>query len=256
MDKKEFLSSFFILVLIITLIHYIYNQYEGYKDQKSIETYQAVFNEVTDESKPINPIIISEKVVKETPVIINNKSITIGDNENIPLLKEIEDYIGWIKIDNSNIDYPVVKAKDNEYYLDHNYQKEKSDAGAIFMDRRNLGNTYDDHTIIYGHNMKNGTMFKDLNKYLEKSYFENNKIISYKDLYNDYKYQVISAYYVSADSETIPFELKKENINAFLKRSLYKSNYEYNAKDRFLTLATCNYLVDNGRMIVHAVLVE
>jgi len=208
------------------------------------------------DSMTIDPIIISEETIEEEPMLLNNQIITISDNKNIPLLNKIEDYTGWIKIDNSKIDYPVVKGKDNAFYLDHNYNKEKSDAGAIYMDRRNLGNTYDKHTIIYGHNKKDGSMFTDLNKYLKKDFFKTNALISFEDLYNTYEYEVISAYYISADDYTIAFELDEATVNSYLDQSLHESSYTYDEKDRFLTLATCNYIVNNGRMIVHAVLVE
>lgn len=256
MKGRKILSHVFLLLLIATTLSFIYSQYKAIEDEKAITTYKEVFYENSDISKPINPVIISEPVIEEKPLVINNKPFTIRDNKNTTLLNDIEDYTGWIKIDNTKIDYPVVKGKDNQFYLDHNYKKEKSDAGAIFMDRRNLGNKYDKHTIIYGHNMRNGSMFKDLNKYLNESFFNNNALITFEDLYKDYKYQVISAYYISADLETIAFEINEETIHSFIKRSLHSSDYEYDENDRFLTLATCNSILDNGRMVVHAVLVE
>jgi len=259
MNWRKILSNFFLLVLIATIISFSYNQYKSYKDKEAVKSYQEMVKEEIDQkidSVMADPIIISEEVIEDESVLINSEPIIISDNKNIPLFNEIEDYTGWIKIDNSKIDYPVVKGKDNEFYLDHNYKKEKSDAGAIFMDRRNLGNQYDQHTIIYGHNMKNGSMFKDLNKYLDESFFKTNALISYEDLYNDYNYKVISAYYISANDHTIAFDLNEETINSLLDRSLHSSDYEYSSDDRFLTLATCNYILSNGRMIVHGVLVE
>lgn len=259
MNWKKILSNFFLLVLIATIISFSYSQYKSYKDEEALRSYQEMVKEEIDQGNDsiiVDPIIISEEIIEDESILINNKPITISDNKNIPLLNEIEDYTGWIKIDNSEIDYPVVKGKDNEFYLDHNYKKEKSDAGAIFMDRRNLGNQYDQHTIIYGHNMKEGIMFTDLNKYLDQDFFKTNNIVSFDDLYNDYNYQVISAYYISANDYTIEFDLNEETINSFLERSLHTSDYEYNSEDRFLTLATCNYILNNGRMIVHGVLIE
>lgn len=254
MNRKNILSIFFILLLIATIISFSYNQYRSYKDEQYVKIYRELVN--VEKDQVIDPIITSEDTIEDETVIFNDEPITISDNKNIPLFNEIEDFTGWIKIENSKIDYPVVKAKDNEFYLDHNYKKEKSDAGAIFMDRRNLGNQYDQHTIIYGHNMKDGSMFKDLNKYLDQEFFNTNPIISYEDLYNTYEYQVISAYYISANDHTISFDLNEDTVKSFLNRSLHESDYEYDSDDRILTLATCNYILSNGRMIVHAVLVD
>ena len=254
MNRKNILSIFFILLLIATIISFSYNQYRSYKDEQSVKIYRELVKPEKDQN--IDPIITSEDTIEDETVIFNDEPITISDNKNIPLFNAIEDFTGWIKIENSKIDYPVVKAKDNEFYLDHNYKKEKSDAGAIFMDRRNLGNQYDQHTIIYGHNMKDGSMFKDLNKYLDQEFFSTNPIISYEDLYNTYEYQVISAYYISANDHTISFDLNEDTVKSFLNHSLHESDYEYDSDDRILTLATCNYILSNGRMIVHAVLVD
>jgi sortase B len=259
MNKTKLLSNFFLLLLIATILSFSYNQYKRYKDEEAVKVYQELIQEEKDQiadSITVEPINISEEITEEKSILIDNKPITISDNKNIPLLNEIEDYTGWIKIENSKIDYPVVKGKDNEFYLDYNYKKEKSDAGAIFMDRRNLGNRYDKHTIIYGHNLKEGTMFTDLNKYLKEDFYKTNDLISFEDLYSNYQYKVISAYYISANDYTIPFELDEEIMNDLLERSIHESNYEYDSDDRFLTLATCNYILNNGRMIVHGVLVE
>jgi len=259
MNRQKILSNFFLLLLIATVLSFSYNQYRSYKDEEAVKVYQELVQEEKDQGKApstVQPTNVSEEIIEDESVLLNNKPITISDNKNIPLLNEIEDYTGWIKIDNSKIDYPVVKAKDNDFYLEHNYKKEKSDAGAIFMDRRNLGNRYDKHTIIYGHNMKEGTMFTDLNKYLTEEFYQTNNLISFEDLYNDYQYKVISAYYISANDYTIPFELDEEIINNLLDQSIHESDYEYDSEDRFLTLATCNYILNNGRMIVHGVLIK
>lgn len=194
-----------------------------------------------------------DEVTAEDEVIM--PTIIIEDNKEKEFIDTIENYVGWIEIENTQINYPIVKAEDNEFYLDHSYDLSKNVAGSIFMDRRNLGNQYDEHTIVYGHHMKNGSMFSDLNLYLEEDFYKTNKRISYRDLFNNHTYEVISAYYVSANDYTLSFELNEAVIDDFLERSLYASDYAYNETDRFLTLSTCNYTLDNGRMIVHAVLI-
>jgi len=183
-------------------------------------------------------------------------SLTLKGNKEKELFDTIKNYVGWIRIDQTQIDYPLVRGKDNDFYLNHGYDMKANTAGAIFMDRRNLGNTFDQHTIIYGHHMSNGSMFTDLNKYLDESFFYENTSIYFRDLFNDSVYEVFSAYYVSADDYQLPYSLTQTNVENFISRSLYKTDYSYKAQDRILTLSTCNYLLNNGRMIVHAVLLQ
>ena len=89
------------------------------------------------------------------------------------------DVIGWISIPGTSIDYPVVRTDDNEFYLNHNVLKEESKHGAIFMDFRNADRGQQKHIILYGHDMKNGTMFHGLLNFKQKSFFSENRIISF-----------------------------------------------------------------------------
>lgn len=185
-----------------------------------------------------------------------SKDIEIKVNPEKVYLEKIEDYVGWVSIDNTKIDYPIVRGRDNEFYLDHNYMKEPYIGGAIFMDRRNLGAGLDNHTIVYGHYMKNGTMFTALNKYLKKDFYETNKIIEIRDLYKTRKYKVIAAYYVSADDFTLPYKIDQEVYRTLMEKAINGGETPYSEDMKFLTLSTCNYIMTNGRMIVHAVEVK
>lgn len=183
-----------------------------------------------------------------------NIQVDYTPNPNKALLDEIEDYVGWIEVNDTKINYPVVKTIDNEFYLDHDYYKQENVAGAIFMDRRNLANTFDKHTIIYGHRMNNGSMFTDLDLFLDENYIETNPTILYKDLFKSYEYELLSAFIVSADDYILPYEINQTVIEDFLSRSVYDLDYDFNSNHRFITLSTCNYDVDNGRIIVVGVL--
>lgn len=190
-----------------------------------------------------------DKIKVKTEIVFD-----IEANSDKVFIDSIENYAGWIQIDNTQIDYPIVKGEDNDFYLNHNYDLSKNIAGAIFMDRRNLGNSYDQHTIIYGHYMKNGSMFTDLNSFLDPEFYENNKYIVYRDLFKNYTYEVISAYYVSADDYDLAYDITSATVDEFINNSIFDTEYVYKDSDRILTLSTCNYILNNGRMIVHAVL--
>lgn len=171
--------------------------------------------------------------------------LELRENPSADLVERIPNYVGWIKIQNTPIDYPVVRGNDNAFYLDHDFTGKSYIGGAIFMDRRNLGNNLDAHTIIYGHYMKDGSMFTALNKYLDPKFLEENPVVKIDYLYETVEYRIIDAYYVSADTYKLDYDLKDD-----LK---YDSAETI---DKLLTLSTCNYILDNGRMVVHAVPIE
>jgi sortase B len=162
-----------------------------------------------------------------------------------PLLKVNKDAEGWININNTRIDYPVVQGEDNVYYLDHNFQKESSNYGSIFLDYRNknLANFINDekNVIVYGHHMKDGTMFGDLKLYKDEKFFKYNQIISFNILGKEYKWQVFSTYVTGTDFNYIKTDFKDDvEFNEFIKsikeKSLYVNDTTPNSKDVILTL--------------------
>lgn len=192
--------------------------------------------------------------MEDVTLISQNYEISV--NENIEVMESIDNYVGWIRINNTRIDYPIVRADDNEYYLNRGYDHKFTPKGSIFMDKRNLGNGLDQHTILYGHNMKDGSMFADLHKYGDAAFIESNGIIEIEDIYKNRKYRVVSAYFVDADIFELPYELNDEIIRTFIERSDVRIENMDEYRGNVLTLSTCSYNVENGRMIVHAIEVE
>ena len=119
-------------------------------------------------------------------------------------LKKINpDIVAWIRIPDTSIDYPVVQGNDDSYYLTHTFKKTEHVAGAIFLDSDNNADFSDDKNIIYGHNMKDGSMFQGLHKYESESYLqEHNKVYLYLPDGEALTYTVIKCGYVKADSDT------------------------------------------------------
>ncbi|SDE60787.1 sortase B [Paenibacillus sp. UNCCL117] len=176
-----------------------------------------------------------------------------------PLLKLNPDIAGWIKLNGSRIDYPVVQGPDNEWYLHRNYKGEESRAGSIFMDFRNRPGAEERHTILYGHRMKDGTMFGDLKYYTEREYYDAHREFRLDTLYESYIAEVFSAYYTTTEFNYIETEFADDAaFGAFLeqikRRSLYNGDMGISVQDRIVTLSTCDYLLDpvNGRFVVHA----
>lgn len=176
------------------------------------------------------------------------------------LTKINPDYRFWIKVNNTNIDYPVVQTSDNEYYLTHDFNKEYLASGSIFMDYRNNFEE-DKSNIIYGHYMRNKTMFGELVNYKDENFFNENNLINIEYKGKTYTYQVFSVYVadLTKDYLKVDFENDKEYqnyINYITNRSMYKSNLQISKEDKIITLYTCSYEFKDARTIVHAKLIS
>jgi sortase B len=173
-------------------------------------------------------------------------------------IREINsDLVGWLKLSNTVIDIPVVKTTDNAFYLKHNFRKEQNIAGAIFMDYRNEGKGNDKNTIIYGHNMKNGTMFNNLMKFKQQSFFYHNNIITFNTLHEDMEWEIFSAYVTSTDFYYIKTKFKDaEDYSNFLslikEKSIFPTDVKVTAEDNILTLSTCSFEFKDARFVIHA----
>ena len=183
------------------------------------------------------------------------------EKEEENLYDKYEDYRGWIKIDNTNINYPIVQGKDNLFYLDKDINKNYLSSGSIFMNYLNHGFN-DENTVLFGHHMRNKTMFAQLKKYKEKEFFygDNDIVI---EVENDkvLKYKVFSAYVTDAKDNYIKtnFDDKdqyKEFLEDIKNKSQYKSDIDVNENDKIITLSTCSYEFNDARMVVHGKLLK
>lgn len=175
------------------------------------------------------------------------------------------DFAGWIYIDGTRIDYPVMQTiQDEEYYLHRDFDKQDSDEGLPFLDLRCRTDAPSTNLLIYGHNMKNGDMFADLLKYDSREYYQGHRIIRFDTLYEEALYEIVAVFrtrvayrdentfrfynFIEADTSE-DFEYYIENIRAL---SLYDTGTEVSEADTLLTLSTCEYTVDDGRFVVVA----
>ncbi len=174
------------------------------------------------------------------------------------LLKENNEVVGWIKVDGTNINYPILKHNDNSYYLNHSFDKTSNNAGWIFMDyRNNLFNDY--NTIIYGHGRVDGTMFGTLKNTISNEYLNsNNKFVKIASLDNSYIYEVFSVYRIAETDDYIKTNFDNKNdymrfLNILKNRSLNNYNVEVNSDDKIITLSTCYN--SRERLVLHAKLI-
>ena len=206
-----------------------------------------------------NKDIMSE--IKEN-VVINNETDSNNEEYKIDFAKlkqKNSDAIAWIKVNGTDIDFPVVKGTDNSYYLTHNFDKEKNKAGWIFADYRNKFDGTDKNIIIYGHNMKNGSMFASLKDVIKVEWYnnENNKYIALITENENCKYQVFSVYQIETEEYYLQTNISnfKEFVEEIKGRSKKDFNVDIKETDSILTLSTC---ADNTkyRVVLHAVKIK
>lgn len=201
----------------------------------------------------------ADNVYKEIQKI-KDKNIE-KNTETLDLSYINKDYRGWLNIDNTNINYPILQGKDNNYYLEKDINKNYLASGSIFLDFRN-NKFNDENTILYGHSMKNDTMFAQLDKFNEKEFFnENNKITILTPKGKKLTYEVFSAYTTDLKDNYNETNFKTENeyrnfLNKIENKSIVKSKLKVTPKDKILTLSTCSYEYEGARMVVHAKLME
>ena len=241
---KKFSRIFIDALLVCVTIFCVFNIYNKVVEYKKADNVYENINESVNDT-------VSKKEDSNSNSVLSKYNKLIADNE---------DYRCWLKMDNTKIDYPVVQSNDNSYYLDRDFNKNYLAAGSIFMDFRNDFDS-DKSVVIYGHNMRNNTMFGELDNFKRESFFkENNKFkIEYKD--KTYTYEVFSVYIGDASENfvEVSFDSDEEYIDYLSRiksKSLFKSDIEVSNKDKIVTLYTCSYEFDGARTVVNGKLIS
>ena len=178
------------------------------------------------------------------------------------ITKDNNDIKGWIIIPDTTISYPICQTTDNDYYLNHNYKKTSTRVGSIFLDYRVSSDFNDTNTIIYGHRMKDLSMFASLKYYVDQSFWEEHKTVLIYTL--DGKINIYSVYSafegdpngLSYNTIMDTLEDKNEFIDYTTSCSKYRTGITPTEDDRFITLSTCAGSGHEKRMIVHGVYID
>ena len=177
------------------------------------------------------------------------------------LYRENDDLVGWIKIDGTNINYPVVQSKDApNFYLKHDFEKNYTDYGCPYAQQNCDVQAPSDNVVLYGHNMKDGTMFCDLTNYKSESFWAQHRTIQFDTLTEQHEYTVIAAFKGEA-AELFAYNAfvdaaTPEEFDAYVaavkELALYDTGISAAYGDKLITLSTCEYSFENGRMVVVA----
>lgn len=241
MKKNRLLNIIIDILLIIIIIFCIYKISLWFIDNYKSSKVKSNYKDIQDK-------------------IDNSKTNKIKEDEiDIKKLKEKNpDTIGWLKVKNTKISYPIVKSTDNDYYMTRSYDKTYNSAGWPFVDYKNKLDGTDKNIVIYGHNRKNGDMFGTLDKTLKENWYtkkENKEILLITE--NEIqKYEVYSVYEVLNEEYYITTNFTDEEYNTFLdtvsKRSFYNFNTNIDSSRTTLTLSTCSNN-DKYRTVLHAI---
>ncbi len=206
---------------------------------------------------PANTAVPILTALPTTPVMT---PVVYYSQEMRSLITKNKDTVGYVEIDGTAIQYPVVRGKDNTYYENHTFLKKKNASGAIFMDSKNAADLSDFNLVLYGHNMKDGSMFHELLQYRKKAFTGKHRNIILKGLYEKKTFYVFSAYTCSQDTDVRGFQYltlseKQIFLNVIAKRSVISAgSADLKADSQIITLVTCRENSNKDYFVVHGIL--
>ena len=179
----------------------------------------------------------------ELPVEIISLDPELEGDLSLAGLRAINsDIVGWLRIDDTDINYPVLQGKDNDYYLARNYKREWATAGSVFIDYRNTVDLSDDFTIIYGHRMSYGKMFSDITKFMERNYFNAHQTGRFYTENLAYELALVAFARVSA-TERIIYDVNRSRNGYDAIQLIYELSVwrrEDFEEGRYILLSTCD----------------
>ncbi len=238
---KKVIYYITLMVLIVTL---------------AVSTYFIATNQIENKKQ--------EKVFDDAVSVVETESNNSDEklNKYMKLKSKNADFIGWINIDDTNINYPVMQSSTENFYLKRNFNKEYSDYGTPYISE-NCDIDNSDNLIIYAHNMKNHQMFGDLEKYKSKDFYNSHKYIQFDTLSTQGTYEIVFVFKTTDndfDYQNYTEFTNEEQFNTFMDKckslSLYNTETNSVYGDRLITLSTCEYSQNNGRLVVIAKQIE
>lgn len=254
--NKRLLYKILIILLILSDIYIV----KYYNDICNAQDQSYLIDKLSVEQKVLDANISNASEPMQTEAAKTERMLQIEE-----LQKQNKDIIGWVEIENTDMSFPVLQGTDNSFYMNHDYQKKYSFNGSIFLDKNYNWNPPSSNLLIYGHNMKNNTMFQGLLKYKSMSFYQEHPNIRFSTTKEDYNYEIIAVletrvfyksekdvfrYYnfINAESESE----YNEFVNNAKKESLYDTGKTASFGEQLLTLSTCAYHTKNGRFAVIA----
>ena len=219
----------------------------------------SIYKIIEEDDKQVRLLVKLDKIAEESLDKVDNK-IELENEKVNEFFKTNNDIVGWIKIEGTNIDYPVMQSKNNpNYYLKRNFNKEYSNLGTPYLDG-NCDLKTSDNLIIYGHHITRNRMFGELENYKSKEFYKKHSVIEFYDKESKKEYDIIYVFKTKADigfkyNKYINFNDKSEFEtfrNECEKLAFYNIDKDIKYDNKFITLSTCEYSQENGRLVVIA----
>ena len=244
-NKKKLFNVVMRIIELIFLILLVYSSINIFKWYNNNKENKQIINEIAES------VTINEDTNEEKKYKINFEE----------LKQKNSDTVAWLKVENTNIEFPIVQANNNSYYLTHNFDKKYNVAGWIFADYKNKLDGTDRNIVVYGHNMRNNSMFGSLKDVITEEWYNNeeNKYITFVTENDNQTYQVFSVYQIKTEDYYIQTEFKSNEFTEFIdtitKRSKKDFGINVSKEDTILTLSTC---ANNNkyRVVLHSVRVK
>lgn len=251
------------IMMIVAVLVFCFSGYQLYEQTKDYRNGGKEYDKVEKEAVEI----LSEEIEEDGGEDLETEKKTIDktlyrvDFEKLRQMNE--DVVGWIRFDEPEvINYPLVQTDDNDKYLTTTFEGNGNKVGTLFLDRINEADFEDENTFIYGHNMKNGSMFGRLRKYKKESFY---KEYPYFYIYTPkgqvYTYQIFSVEITNDTSESFQKQFGDETeylmyIEEIQKKSLYDTGVTADADSRMVSLSTCTNVSEEERLVVHGIRVD
>ena len=231
------------------------------KIQRSASVEICETSQESGASEPAAEAAGSEKPVDEKPETDQQESETMDPPVEFETLQAVNpDIVGWIRIPGTKIDYPVVQTEDNDRYLHTGFDGKENASGSIFLDYEGRSDFKGRNTVLYGHNMKNGTMFRDLIKFKDKDYFKKHQYFAIYTPERTIYLKAIACYYDKADAIIRKTEFRDdEEFQEFVEDVLTPCQFAEAPKrtvENLYTLVTCSYEEDDARTYLFAIEAE
>lgn len=247
-NKKKIRIVIVIILAIATIGAFVYLGITMSEENKEQKHYDDLSNDMTSASNKADGAEKTERQIKLEE-----------------LHNQYPDVVAWLEVPNTNMSYPIVQTDNNDYYLDHTYQKEYSARGSIFLDKDVSFDRPSDNFLIYGHRNKKGAMFEDLLQYEKEDFYKEHKTINFTTLKEDAEYEILAAfrsrvyykheknvfryyYFVNAENEAA----YNDFVACSKRDSMYQTGVDANYGDQLLTLSTCAYHTEDGRFAIVA----
>ena len=260
---KKKVIIYFLFLLPIPILTYSTIQIIGWlQDSPKTQTIIKEIEEITEviEYESEEAEIIESDEHPDTPYW-NFIKMNLIDVDFTNLKETNKDTVAWLSVGGTNINYPVVQTTDNDFYLDHSFDKSYNKAGWLFMDYRNNPNEYEKNTIIYAHNRKDKTMFGTLKNVLAAVWYKDidNRVIKMSSENSNTLWQIFSVYTIETTNDYIKTIFKSDEsyqkfIDLVKGRSLANFNTTVTTNDKILTLSTCHG--STKKLVVHAKLIK